>query len=1549
MNSIRFVLLHITQLKLDFKQPYVLRMIILDKMSYSPCHPILFLVLFSCLASTVRCLPNDSAKSNNTVNSISYSDDTHRVPLVKISDFQNLSNLTYIKDSHTILGLENNAILKSENDGAEWSTIELPEFESPDVEILDIRTFNLKYHFVIVSTNSRTHYYSSDEGITWNEFNTEYPANSNIDIEQDINKEALITLRSCQETVGSTEQCAEEMFYIAHKSLSIEKLNHKNLSQCRFSTISYSNLAANHPLICIKSTNSTDFPAELVYSYNFFNKTTEVYKFLNRKDSHIVSFDVTEKFVIIETSKDKSSNVGALDIYIGQYANVAEKVYVDQTLYPGMYEFFSASYDQLFLKIFKEGSNKLIFDLYVLNENVFSKVNENLVSIEYPPVDSKEFKTDAVIIASKSIGFNDELGSHDVISQLSPDSGDTWKELIVTEDINCTQDQPCHLHLFLKGGLNDQLSRLERSGLVIGIGNTGDILSSNPKDYKTYLSSDGGFTWRKIFEVNTKFSTGNFGNLIVAFHSNIYEYENESSVTSNLLYSLDSGRSWQGYTLDNINNFDSISFNPNQEFPQFVARALNNEHSKVSILSIDFSKTFDGECRNSDIQNWSYHMDQNDTTPVCTNGVALLFPKRRPNSFCLLKKDQLDVKVSQCSCSAKDTICNEGFRMNLKTKKCDPIFSILSQKYCYKGKKKVNVTSRKFKSPRLCTTNNSDYKLPKHDFEFDCTAGRNEPTDSSGIVSSVFQFDAKITNIIYLNPFFEFNLYDRREATGISDETLLIQTDTKDLYVSHDGGLNFTNIVDVTNGLIDRENVKSVYLNPYWPNNVYILTNDNMLHVSTDRAYTFSFTIDQPFVSAVEFQGNRFTFDKASAETFIWYGFKECNEENCKVGSVITIDGGRSFTNLLDNASVCHFVGTAFDKDSKEVHRNLIICDQHIEDSNYLRVVSSEDWFDSDFKELFSKTIGSAVTNSFLVVAKVNEDGELSAQVTQNGKKFAEAAFPKNMKVNRKEGYTILDSDVNPFALSYTNQYERFNSNKKPIFMHTVSNSNEKFQFGPILKSNYNGTHYVLSIDNVYRDESGYVDYEPISGLEGAALVNVVTNPDAVASGKESSQLKTFVTHNDGSQWNPLMAPKLDSNDNKYECDPVKNKSCSLNLHSFTERTDFRDSLSSGSAVGLMFGVGNVGEYLKSKDEGSVFFTRDGGVSWKEIVKGNYIWEYGDQGSILVLVKENEPTRNMLVSIDGGESWFEYGFSKEDVVISDIMTVPSDTARRLILIPKDNSITDYIFTIDFQDVFTRQCNIGYKSKDIEYWTPKNPHSSSGCFLGRKVKYARRKAGINDCFIGAAPIGVVRQGESYLEYCKCTREDYECDYNYELATDGTCKLINGLKPIDNSQQCQKNRYQIEYFESTGYRRIPTGYCYAGLKLDEQISHPCPGREKEYKDRHSTYLTTTESFIVIAVPIVAFFTCLVIVYTKGIKRNGGFALFTQIRLSEENNGFNLVEENLKDKIINTVVKIGFVAYKSGALVYYKIADFVRNRRNGQVTNELEAPLIIDDDDE
>src|SRR6201996_5670635 len=89
--------------------------------------------------------------------------------------------------------------------------------------------------------------------------------------------------------------------------------------------------------------------------------------------------------------------------------------------------------------------------------------------------------------------------------------------------------------------------------------------------------------------------------------------------------------------------------------------------------------------------------------------------------------------------------------------------------------------------------------------------------------------------------------------------------------------------------------------------------------------------------------------------------------------------------------------------------------------------------------------------------------------------------------------------------------------------------------WGTILKSNWNGTYFGTSIENVNRDERGYVDFEKMIGLDGIALINIVSNAEtaAIAGTKE---LQTRITHNDGGSWKTLNPPKYDSHGQTYDC-----------------------------------------------------------------------------------------------------------------------------------------------------------------------------------------------------------------------------------------------------------------------------------------------------------------------------------------------------------------------------------------------------------------------------
>jgi hypothetical protein len=90
-------------------------------------------------------------------------------------------------------------------------------------------------------------------------------------------------------------------------------------------------------------------------------------------------------------------------------------------------------------------------------------------------------------------------------------------------------------------------------------------------------------------------------------------------------------------------------------------------------------------------------------------------------------------------------------------------------------------------------------------------------------------------------------------------------------------------------------------------------------------------------------------------------------------------------------------------------------------------------------------------------------------------------------------------------------------SSTDSLFVYKTISETQGAYWGSILKSNSNGTYFSLSADYVNRDAEGFVDFEKMIGLDGIALINVVSNPkDAALTGRK--ELRTKITHNDGAR-----------------------------------------------------------------------------------------------------------------------------------------------------------------------------------------------------------------------------------------------------------------------------------------------------------------------------------------------------------------------------------------------------------------------------------------------
>ena len=159
-----------------------------------------------------------------------------------------------------------------------------------------------------------------------------------------------------------------------------------------------------------------------------------------------------------------------------------------------------------------------------------------------------------------------------------------------------------------------------------------------------------------------------------------------------------------------------------------------------------------------------------------------------------------------------------------------------------------------------------------------------------------------------------------------------------------------------------------------------------------------------------------------------------------------------------------------------------------------------------------------------------------------------------------------------------------------------------------------------------------------------------------------------------------------------FQLMPWTIQSCALHVHGYTERADVRATYSSPSVVGVVMAVGNVGEALVSYTDSDTFLSRDGGFTWEEVHKDAHLWEFGDSGSIILLVNDEEPTDHVLFTTDEGITWREYQFTQEKLRIKAIVTVPEDTSRKFMLLGhKPQSRASSMVHIDFTSLTHKNC------------------------------------------------------------------------------------------------------------------------------------------------------------------------------------------------------------------------------------------------------------------
>ncbi|KAF9114475.1 vacuolar protein sorting/targeting protein PEP1 [Mortierella sp. AM989] len=1045
-------------------------------------------------------------------------------------------------------------------------------------------------------------------------------------------------------------------------------------------------------------------------------------------------------------------------------------------------------------RLFKSNSNGTYYSLQLDN------TNRNTNAYGYQMVDWEKLGgIEGIILANQVVNTASlaKDGEKHVRSLISFNDGSAWNPLRAPAGSNCGGDD-CHLHLHSVSqysGPGAVFSASSSVGLVMGVGNVGKFLGSL-SEAQTYLSRDAGRTWSKVSDKRMLYEFGDEGGVLALV--------DPSAPTQEISYSYDFGTTWQKTEFaDGPVKIQTLTTEPTSHTSKItVTGTYANGDRQAVISTLDFGNRRNcvldkNNLEKSDFEKWSPFEDDDDR---CILGQEIKYWRRKPDRPCRVNDDDgiPDTEQANCKCTERDFECDIGFfrdengqcqRFGHDPEKPKPCHDTYLSK---SGFRKITAS--------VCK---DGLDLENKKVERQC--GSKLPIESKGSTfPNAFNY---MTDTVFYFP---------------KSDAAMIKLGTR-VYSSQNDGKDWKEVEDV------GDIISGLYRHPYDDTTAIIGTSGTKQYITQDRGLNWDMrNVPQPS-AARSFSSNfvnPWSFHPTEPQWIIFLGESGCSNEqssNCHIEAFYSQDSGQVWHPLATWVRSCSWAqDTAF----KQVNAEGIYCEQFNDRSvsqktlmntfSPVQLIYTETYMRSQ-KVLFDTIVGYAIYSDYLLVAEVGDkilyierQKALRIAVSTDGINFNLAHYPANFDIVNP-AYTVLDSTT------------------KSVFMAITVIDRPGSKVGNLFTSNSNGTFFSLSRRYISQSDNGNIDFEKMQGIEGVAFMNEVINPSEAKQGMEKKR-RSIVTIDNGKSWFPMKAPQTDSNNQLYDCTGAD---CSLHLHNYLDRKHTEDMFSSPSAPGMAIGIGNVGTTLSSYEEGNTFLTRDAGHSWKEILHGPHQFDFGDQGSIILLFKDDDrPTDHVIYSLDHGITFQQFEFTSEKVIIKDIVSKPGGTGKSFLLfaVPQpggSNNAKQLIYQIDFEGLDLPTCRLDLKNEsddDFERWSLADLRQE-GCMFGRKVEYFRRIEK-NQCFVGELPTNP----RMIQSNCQCTDKDFECDFNYEPDENGKCVLIKDAKPevLSEKEMCASlPEGQDYYYESIGYRKMAISSCVGDHALFGNKKY-CPGK-------------------------------------------------------------------------------------------------------------------------
>ncbi|KLP04570.1 carboxypeptidase Y-sorting protein PEP1 precursor [Fusarium fujikuroi] len=1337
-------------------------------------------------------------------------------------------NLNYFEDSDVVVfqDIEERNIWRSEDAGKTWAQV--PDIPDRSATFLYLHPFDSTSAFVL--TKDRKHYKTEDRGKSWSEFNSgTMPSAFQPDtlvFHAGDPKRIIFNGMNCDGIF-----CDEETTYTIDGFKTVQQLR-PSTSGCWWAKTNREFTTGDAELdktriLCIVTDPLSLFKTsqKLCVSDNFFAKGSggkfdEFEPSLDgqRDVTGVVSIAAVKSFILLASSSAGSDEMTLFVTSDAQFWHRAmfptddshdhshkinQEAYtvLESTNYSIQVDVMTSHPSTPMGVIFTSNSNGTYFteNIPYTNRNVKGHVDfEKISGIQgIFLVNTVENGKDVDAKSAKKV----------VVTQITFDDGRTF------EPVKAGQDR-IHLHSMTD---IDNIGRIFSSpapGLVMGNGNTGAALGEFESS-NLYVSDNAGVSWKKALEGPHKYEFGDTGGILVAARDSLKEDVDKIS------FSLDYGENWESAPLPDGLKVRPVILTTTQDSTSLKFLLIGEKDRAFHMIAINFEGMEKRTCESKDMESWYARVDDKGA-PTCIMGHKQTYNRRKKSADCFLKADFRDPEpvIENCECTDADFECDYNFQRDPDDNKvCKKVGPVPIPEGSCKGKDETFKGSSGWRliPGNTCTRKSGAQK--DDPVERKCSDGGSPGGGSTPGTPASGEISLKINEFTDIKgqDMQKFYLMGLESESPTSEVVIArpigdklpggkVEVENK-LWITADHGKTWKRI-------LEKENILGLIPHTYFREVVFFHTDSEKVIYTIDRGHSFH-SFKTPFSDP----GAAMSFHPDKKDWIIWIG-KRCGDvagsKDCYPEASISTDRGDNWKTLQRYATKCEFTGNSAFKFRAQKQ---IVCLVHKDENtdNHKTIVTIED-FSEDDRIFHNGTVAAFATmNEFILATdEVIEDGKesagLQAIASMDGKHFEAAQFPRNFHDSHSSLYTVLDSS------------------NHAVNLFVATDLSEGRRRGSIIKSNSNGTTYVLSAPNVNSDELGYVDFEKVAGLEGVTLINSVSNPDD-KNGKKVIQTK--ISHNDGAEWGFLPPPSKGADGKSYSCSSSGDRQCALHLHHYTERENKGRTFSASTAVGLIFGYGNVGPSLGDVKEADTFMSADGGINWKSVKKGVWTWQYGDQGSIIVLAQRatlaNKIKSNIVsYSTDEGNTWTDYKFTDKEVTIQDLTSVHSGTSRNFLVWYQTDDKKLFAANLDFTGLTNQPCKYSDdSSSDYDLWSPKHPLQNDDCLFGHKAKYLRKKTD-RKCY-NQASMSRLREYEN----CECTRRDFECAYNFELDNHGQCTLVPDHDAISGEEWCKQHPNETSYFDPTGYRRIPLTTCEGGQELDKtSTEHACAGHEEDF---------------------------------------------------------------------------------------------------------------------